>query len=294
MTLPGPETAAKARPKIFGIVNITEDSFSDGGRYLDPKAAIEHAVRLTAEGADVIDLGAAASNIVAAPVDPAVEIARLDPVITALADRGVMISVDSFRFETQRYAIGRAVAFLNDIEGFRDPSLYPLLASSKARLVIMHSVQGRGRAQGLHIGAEEIWQRIERFFDARLQALADSGIAWERMILDPGMGFFLSVRPEASLCVLSSLHRLKERYRLPVLVSVSRKSFLRTLTGRNDPNALGGATLAAEIYAALGGADFIRTHDPAALSDGLAVWRAIEAANPRSAPKTGAKSTGRT
>lgn len=283
MSAPAPDEAPKARPAIFGIVNITADSFSDGGRFLDPKAAIEHALRLISEGADVIDLGAAASNIAAAPVDSAIEIARLDPVITALEARGAAISVDTFQPETQRYAITRAVAYLNDIQGFPDPSLYPLLAASRARLVIMHSVQRRGRAQGLDIEAQEVWRRIESFFDERLGALEEAGIARERMILDPGMGFFLSARPEASFFVLSSLQRLKERYGLPVLVSVSRKSFLRTLTGRDNPRALGAATLAGELFAAQMGADFIRTHDPAALRDGLAVWEAIEAqaAHPR-------------
>jgi dihydropteroate synthase type 2 len=278
MTALSPKKSATARPTIFGIVNITVDSFSDGGRYLDPRAAIEQSLRLLAQGADVIDLGAAASNTAAAPVDTALEIARLDPVITALEAHGAMISIDTFRLETQRYAIARAVAFLNDIEGFANPSLYPLLASSRARLVIMHSVQGRGRAQGMDIGAQEIWRRIETFFDARLRALEEAGIARERMILDPGMGFFLSVRAEASLSVLASLYRLKERYRLPVLVSVSRKSFLRAVTGRDEVSALGAATLAAELCAAGAGADFIRTHDPAALRDGLEVWEAIEAA----------------
>ncbi len=273
-----PEKAAKVRPTIFGIVNITEDSFSDGGRYLDPAAAIEHSWRLLAEGAEVIDLGAAASNIAAAPVDPALEIRRLDPVIGALEARGAAVSVDSFQPEVQRYALRRSVAFLNDITGFPDPSLYPLLAASKARLVVMHSVQGRGRAQGAQIGAEEVWRRMTRFFDARFAALEEAGVARERMILDPGMGFFLSARAEASLSVLAHLDRLKERYRLPILVSLSRKSFLRAVTGRERPLALGAATLAAELYAASSGADFIRTHDPAALLDGLKVWEAIAAA----------------
>jgi dihydropteroate synthase type 2 len=268
----------RARPGIFGIINITEDSFSDGGRYLEPRSAIEHSLRLVAAGADVVDLGAAASNIAAAAVAPEEEIRRLDPVITALEARGVALSVDSFCGETQRYAIARGVGFLNDIRGFPDPSLYPLLARSNVRLVVMHAVSPRGPAIAADIAAGEIWGRVEGFFDARIRALEEAGIARDLLILDPGMGFFLSRRAEASLTILAGLDRLKERYRLPVLVSVSRKSFLGAVTGRDDPSALGAATLAAELHAAACGADFIRTHDPAPLLDALKVMEALEIA----------------
>src|SRR6516164_8841561 len=124
-------------PCLFGIVNITEDSFSDGGRYLDPSAAIAHARAL----------GTAASNVDAQPVSAAEEIRRLDPVIAALASEDTQISVDSFLPEVQRFAIDSGVAFLNDIQGFPDPSFYPQLAAASCRLVVMHAVQGRGRAQ---------------------------------------------------------------------------------------------------------------------------------------------------
>jgi dihydropteroate synthase type 2 len=264
-----------ARPRIFGIVNITEDSFSDGGRYLESPAAIEHALRLAAAGAQVIDLGAAASNVAAAAVAPQEEIRRLEPVVTALQAQGLALSVDSFATETQRWALARGVQYLNDIQGFSEPSFYPELAAAKARLVVMHAAQRRGRAQLLDIGGEEIWRRIEDFFDERLQALEAAGVARERLILDPGMGFFLSSRAEASLAVLGDIDRLKRRYGLPVLVSVSRKSFLRALTGRDSAAELGAASLAAELYAAARGVDFIRTHDPGALTDALKVTAAL-------------------
>jgi dihydropteroate synthase type 2 len=265
-------------PCIFGIVNITEDSFSDGGRYLDPAAAVAHARALAASGADVLDLGAAASNVNAKPVSPAEEIARLDPVITALAGDGVPISVDSFTPEVQRFAIQRQVAFLNDILGFPDVSVYPELAAADCRLVVMHAVQARGRAQRVELSGDQVWDRMARFFTERLAALERGGIARERLILDPGMGFFLSTRPEASLRVLVGIGQLKREFGLPVMVSVSRKSFLRALTGRSDASETGAATLAAELYAVAAGADFIRTHDPAALRDGLKVISALHAA----------------
>jgi dihydropteroate synthase type 2 len=266
-----------APPCLFGIVNITEDSFSDGGHYLDAAAAIAHARALAAAGASVIDLGAAASNVVAKPVDAAEEIRRLEPVLAALAGDGMAVSVDSFRPEVQRFAIARGVAYLNDIQGFSDAAFYPALAASQCRLVVMHAVQGGGRAQQVALSAEAVWDHIHEFFTARLRVLEEAGVARDRLILDPGMGFFLSSRPEASLRVLAGLGRLKQAFGLPVLVSVSRKSFLRALTGRTAAE-LGAASLAAELYAVWAGADFIRTHDPAALADGLAVMRALRAA----------------
>jgi dihydropteroate synthase type 2 len=264
-------------PVLFGIVNITEDSFSDGGRHLEPAIAIAAARRLAAAGAAVIDLGAAASNVDAKPVAPAEEIGRLEPVIAALQRDGIAISVDSFQPETQRFALRLGVVFLNDIEGFADPALYPELAATRCRLVVMHAVQGRGRAQRLAVPPAAIWDRIATFFAARIAALEAAGVGRERLILDPGMGFFLSTEAAASLRALISLERLKREFGLPVLLSVSRKSFLGALTGRNEPDALGPATLAAELYAASRGADYIRTHDPGALRDGLLVVAALAA-----------------
>src|SRR5215469_217939 len=262
-------------PCLFGIVNITEDSFSDGGRYLDPANAITHARALVAAGAEVIDLGAAASNVDAQPVSATEEIRRLDPVMAALAAEGTTISVDSFLPEVQRFAIASGVAFLNDIQGFPDSSFYPELAAASCRLVVMHAVQGRGRARRVELAADQVWDRIQHFFDERLAALEHGGIARERLILDPGMGFFLSNRPEASLRVLAGLGRLKREFGLPVLVSVSRESFLQEITGRASALEMGAATLAAEIYAADIGADYIRTHDPGALADALKILAAL-------------------
>jgi dihydropteroate synthase type 2 len=265
-----------ARPVLFGILNITADSFSDGGRFLDPAAAVAEARRLAAAGADVIDVGAAASNAAAQPVPPEEEIRRLGFVLPALEADGIAVSVDTFHPETQRFALARGVAYLNDITGFADAALYPALAAARCRLVVMHSAHRRGRARPAARGAAAVWRHIEAFFAARLAALEAAGIARRRLIIDPGMGLFLSTRPEASLRALAGIARLKARFGLPVLVSVSRKSFLGALTGRRDPLALGPATLAAELHAAAAGADYIRTHDPGALRDALTVTAALE------------------
>src|SRR5579871_5219001 len=240
---------AASRPLLFGIVNLTADSFSDGGRFLDPAAV---------------------------PVEE--EIRRLDPLLSALKSEGVAVSVDSFAPAVQRFAIARGADFLNDIQGFPEPALYPDLAAAGCRLIVMHAVQGRGRAQRLDLSADEVWDHIVAFFAERIAALERAGVARERLAIDPGMGFFLSSRPEVSFRVLNRLGELKKIFGLPVMVSVSRKSFLRAATGRGSPDALGPATLAAELYAAEHGADLIRTHDPAALADGLRVTAALRIA----------------
>jgi len=265
---------ARSSPLLLGIVNITEDSFSDGGRYLDPAKAIAHARALLRDGADAVDLGAASSNPDSEPVPPALEIERLAPVVAALKEDGAAISIDSFATETQAWALEQGVAYVNDIQGFADPALYPKLATSQAKLVVMHSIQGRGKATREPGDPITIRDRIFRFFEARIAALAEGGIDRARLILDPGMGFFLGTSPEPSLAVLRGLPELRRAFGLPVLVSVSRKSFLRAISGR-DAGASGAATLTAELFAAARGADAIRTHDVGALRDALTVGRAL-------------------
>jgi dihydropteroate synthase type 2 len=264
--------------KILGIVNITEDSFSDGGRYLSADAAIAHA-RALANDADILDLGAASSNPDAKAVAPEVEIARLEPVVAKLKADKCAISIDTFSMDVQRWALERQVDYLNDIQGFPNAALYPELAASQAKLIVMHSVQERGPATRVDVPPSEILGRIKRFFEARIAALTQAGIARERIIVDPGMGFFIGSDPETSFTVLRSIRALKNAFGLPILISVSRKSFLRKITGR-EPEAAGPASLAAELFAAHEGADYIRTHDPAALRDAVNVWQATAGNTP--------------
>lgn len=253
---------------ILGILNITDDSFFDGGKYLEPAAALAQARTLIAEGADGLDIGAASSNPDSKGVAPELEIARLQAILPSLA--GVPISVDSFSPPVQRWALAAGVGTLNDIQGFPDPALYPALAASAAKLIVMHSVQVRGATTRVDVPPSEIMDRLFRFFDARLGALVVAGIARDRLILDPGMGFFLGTDPETSFTVLRALPALKARYGLPLLVSVSRKSFLRRLTGKSAQDS-GPASLAAELFAIRQGADYIRTHTPGPLRDALLV-----------------------
>ncbi|EFK3513019.1 dihydropteroate synthase [Escherichia coli] len=196
------------------------------------------------------------------------------PELVALKADGIPVSLDSYQPATQAYALSRGVAYLNDIRGFPDAAFYPQLAKSSAKLVVMHSVQD-GQADRREAPAGDIMDHIAAFFDARIAALTGAGIKRNRLVLDPGMGFFLGAAPETSLSVLARFDELRLRFDLPVLLSVSRKSFLRALTGRG-PGDVGAATLAAELAAAAGGADFIRTHEPRPLRDGLAVLAALK------------------
>lgn len=268
-------------PRLIGIVNITEDSFSDGGRYLATADALAHARQLRADGADIIELGPAASNPDATPVTGAEQRRRLLPILQRLTADGIPISVDSLHPQVQQFAIARGAAYLNDIQGFPHPAFYPELAASGCQLIVMHSVQPAGPATRVVTDPAHIWARIEEFFTRRLATLEAAGIGRDRLIIDPGLGYFLGSNPEPSLTVLARIRHLKESFGLPVVVSPSRKSFLRAITGQDTAQA-GAATLAAEIFAAWHGADYIRTHDVAAIHDALTVLKAlIRRAEPR-------------
>jgi dihydropteroate synthase type 2 len=281
---PGPLLPA-GNPRIVGIVNITADSFSDGGRHLTPAAAIAHARKLRADGADVIELGPAASHPDSEPVSAAEERRRLAPVLEQLAADAIPVSVDSFRPETLRFALAGGATYLNDIHGLGDPGLYPDLAASQCRLVVMHAVQATGIATRVATDPATVGDETCRFFTRRLAALREAGIGGDRLIIDPGLGYFLGRTPGPSLAALARIRELKETFGVPVLASPSRKSFLRALTGR-DVSHSGAATLAAEIFAAWQGADYIRTHDVAAARDAFTLLAAIadEAGRARPGP----------
>jgi dihydropteroate synthase type 2 len=263
-------------PIILGILNVTTDSFFDGGKYLHTGDAIAHGRALLDGGAHGLDIGGAASNPKSEAVPPEVEIARLAPVVAELSRDGVPLSIDTFSPVVQRWALGEGVAYLNDIHGFPDETLYPLLADSDAKLIVMHAVQAEGRATADDISPGIVFNRILEFFEVRLKALIRAGVARSRLIVDPGMGMFLGRHSEASYEVLRRIRDLKQAFDLPVLISVSRKSFLR---GGRDASEAGPATLVAELFACQAGADYIRTHDPVALACGLKVWNAILTGN---------------
>ncbi len=270
-----------AMPRIVGIVNLSEDSFSDGGRYGDPDRAARHARDLLADGAHWIELGAASSHPDAADIAPSQEIEALEQVLVRLEDVIERVGVDTWKPDVQRYCIDRDVAFINDISGFEETQLHSRLAQAGCNLVVMHSVQrGKATRSGAAANTQTMDERACAYLHGRVGVLSEAGIDKERLIVDPGMGFFLGPVPEDSFDVLAGTASLKRTLGLPVLISVSRKSFLGAVTGR-DVDARAAATLAAELAAARSGANYLRTHDVAALSDGLRVQAALAEAQMR-------------
>jgi dihydropteroate synthase type 2 len=260
----------ESTPKIVGIINITEDSFSDGGRFLATDAAIEHARHLARDGADFLELGPASSNPDAVHVPGKDQIERLRPVIEELSACGIPLSIDATDSDVLEFGLDAGVAMLNDVRGFPDPRIYPALADSQASLVVVHSLLELERAARNDATPEQVLESIDRFFERRLTDLVRSGISEDRLIVDPGMGFFLGSDPKASIAVLRRIPELRARFGRPIFISVSRKSFLREITGQ-AVDQIGAATLAAELHAAREGAGYVRTHDVAALRDAFEV-----------------------
>jgi len=271
------KTSAACVPQIVGILNITTDSFSDGGAYLQPPAAIAQAQLLVADGADMLDIGPASSHPDAGHVSPETEIARLQAIWPDLQALGVPLAVDSFQPQTQLWAIDNGADWLNDINGFSDSTIYPHLADANCRLVVMHAIQAKGIATRARAPAGDIWETILRFFNARLETLEAAGISRDRLVLDPGMGFFLGNSPDVSLAVLANIDRLKQAFGLPVYICASRKSFLRALADV-PVGETAAVTLAGELWAAAHNVDYIRTHEPKPLRQALVVQQALAAA----------------
>jgi dihydropteroate synthase type 2 len=276
--------------QILGIVNVTADSFSDGGRFLDPDAAVAHARQLAADGADWIDLGAESTHPDAQDVPADIEIERLTPVIRRLRADGLRVSVDTHKPAVMRHVLGLGAAMINDVCGFEDADSAAAVRDGDARLVVMHA-RGAGEGAGTGSGARAqrgaaadprtIVAEVIEYFRARIAALAAAGIARQRLILDPGMGLFLSPDPGVSLAVLGGLSRLRE-LELPILVSTSRKGFIGRLladaSGAPRPvEQRGAGTLISEIWAATQGVAYVRTHDVRQLRDALRVQAAIRA-----------------
>jgi dihydropteroate synthase len=254
--------------RILGILNVTPDSYSDGGRFLDVDRALEHGLRMAADGAAMIDVGAQSSHPDAADVPTKTQIERLEPVISGLAAKGVRVSVDTHQPEVARAALEFGACAVNDITGARTPGMLGLLAGSGCGLILMHSTSREARAEKQERGFTLDWiERLTLFFRERLAECARAGVDRERIALDPGMGFFLAGEPGPSFEVLRRVHELRS-FGLPLCVGLSRKSFLGAALGREVAER-GAATLSAELWCAEQGVEWIRTHDVRALSDAL-------------------------
>jgi dihydropteroate synthase len=261
------------RPLILGIVNVTPDSFSDGGRFFDPATAVEHGLRLAAEGADLLDVGGESTRPGSEPVPPDEELRRVLPVVRELAKRTpVPISVDTSKAEVARQCLDASAAIVNDITGLRgDPEMPAVVAASGAGAIVMH-MRGTPATMQLAPRYDDVTREVGDFFAERLRTLADAGIAPECVALDPGIGF--GKTRDHNLTLLANLGEFRQ-YRRPVCLGVSRKGFAGSLCSRK-PDELMPASLAVACFAvAANAAQILRVHDVAPTRDAAILWDAI-------------------
>ena len=261
---------ALGRPIVMGVLNVTPDSFSDGGRFLDPTDAIDQARRMIAEGADVLDIGAESTRpyggAVAVPI--AEEMRRLGPVLPEVVGLGVPVSIDTMKAEVATWALAAGAAIVNDVWGLqRDGELTRIVAQHAVPVIIMHNREAADPA--IDIVAD-----ICAFFSRSLDIAARAGIARQNIVLDPGIGF--GKTPEQSLTAIARLPELKS-FGLPLLVGASRKRFIDAVSPAPPDQRLGGS-IAAHLLAVAGGAAIIRTHDVAETVQALRVAAAIGSA----------------
>lgn len=258
------------RPLVMGIVNVTPDSFSDGGRHSDPALAVAHARQLVAEGADLLDIGGESSRPGAQPVATDEELRRVLPVIEALAGDGIPLSVDTVKPEVMRRAVAAGASLINDIAALRVPGALETAAASGAAVCLMH-MQGEPRTMQADPRYGDVVAEVHDFLARRVAAAQAAGIAAERIVVDPGFGF--GKRLEHNLALLRQLACFGDLGAC-VLAGLSRKSMLGELTGRKVSQR-GTASVAAALLAAQNGAKILRVHDVAATRDALAVWQAV-------------------
>jgi dihydropteroate synthase len=252
---------------LMGVVNVTPDSFSDGGLYLDADAAIAHGRRLLAEGADLLDVGGESTRPGAQPVTAEEEIRRIQPVVAALAGDGAEVSIDTTKSAVARAALAAGATYVNDVSALRfDPDLAGLVAESGARCCLMH-MRGEPRTMQDDPRYDDVVADVKAHLEERIAFATASGIPEERIDVDPGIGFGKTLEHNLEL-----LRRLDEIVALgrPVVVGTSRKSFLGRLTGRDVGERVPG-TIATNVLALERGARIFRVHDVAPVRDALAV-----------------------
>ncbi len=261
---------AHARPLVMGVLNVTPDSFSDGGRFLDPQAAVAQARRLVAEGADILDVGAESTRPYggAVRVSPEEERARLALVLPDVVALGIPVSIDTLKAAVAAWALDRGAAIVNDVWGLQgDPDMARVVAEHGVPVIIMHNRETADPA--IDIVAD-----VTSFFQRSLDIAARAGIARERIVLDPGIGF--GKTPEQSLACIARLDTWRS-FGVPLLVGASRKRFIHSVTP-SDPMERIGGSLAAHLLAVENGATIVRAHDVAPTVQALAVASAIRRA----------------
>ena len=267
----GRHTFDLARPLVMGIVNVTPDSFSDGGRFLDTPRALEHARRLREDGADLIDIGGESTRPGASPVSEADELGRVIPLVEALAAEGLAVAVDTRKPAVMRAALGAGAAMINDIGALSAPGAIDACAATEAGVCLMHMQGEPGTMQKAPV-YRDVVAEVRDFLVARARACEAVGIARERIVIDPGFGFGKTLAHNLSL--LRSIGTLAATG-YPVLAGLSRKASLGEITGRGVGDRL-PASLAAALAAVARGAAIVRVHDVRETVDALKIWLAVD------------------
>jgi dihydropteroate synthase len=257
------------QPVVMGIINVTPDSFSDGGRFLSVASALEQGLRLRDEGAHILDIGGESTRPGSAPVSVAEELDRVLPVVAALRDAGVAISVDTMKPEVMAAALAAGADMINDVQGFEAPSAWQAVAASDCGLCIMHM---RGSPKTMQIEPEygDVVGEVSAYLKGRLEAARAAGIQPERLVIDPGFGFGKTL--DHNLALFKSLRRLADM--APVLVGMSRKSMLGALTGRATSDRLLPSVVTA-LLAIQRGATVVRVHDVRETVETIKLWREL-------------------
>jgi len=264
---------------VMGILNVTPDSFSDGGRFLEPAAAVARAREMLAGGAEILDVGAESTRPGSRRVPADEQIARLREILPAVVAMGAQVSIDTTRAKVAAFALDAGAAIVNDISAGRDdPELFPLVAERACPLVLMHMLGDPATMQSAP-RYDDVVAEVKAFLSERLAAAVACGVPEGKVILDPGIGIGFGKTLEHNVALLAGLGELAALGR-PVLVGPSRKRFLGELTGRTDPAQRVSATVAACLEARRRGATIFRVHDVVALTDALAVAQAVEQADP--------------
>jgi len=261
------------RPLVMGIVNVTPDSFSDGGRFFDSQAAVEHALTLVAEGADILDIGGESTRPGATPVPLDEELRRVVHVVAEVSKRVTTpLSIDTLKPEVARQCLIAGASIINDVAGLRDPAMTAVAAQHRAGVIIMHM---RGTPQTMQKDPRyaDVVGEVEAFFEERLKALSAAGIPRETICLDPGIGF--GKTQEHDLDLLANLGAFA-RFERPVCLGVSRKGFIGKLCGREKAQRMPGSLAIGCFAAARGQAHVLRVHDVAPTRDAAVLLDAID------------------
>jgi len=256
---------------VLGIVNVTPNSFSDGGRFLDASHAIAHGLALVAEGADLVDVGGESTRPGAEAVPAEEELRRVIPVVSALAREGVAVSVDTMKPEVMRAAIDAGCAVVNDVNAFRAPGAIEAVARGGVGVIAMH-MQGTPTTMQQAPHYDDVVAEVASYLHERAQALEAGGVARDDIVIDPGFGFGKTL--EHNLALFRSLPALAA-VGYPLLAGVSRKRMIGEITGRALAERAAGS-VAAALLAVQNGASLVRVHDVRETVDALRVWRAIE------------------